>query len=198
VAYGTGTDVKLNAAGTVGQVLTSAGAGVPTWATPASGFTLGTPVATTSGTSIDFTGIPAGVKQIIISFNEVSTSAASFYLIQIGDSGGVETTNYASRTVGFNSGGTAQFDNSTAGYVNKVNFHNGNSVFAAGSITLTLENSTSRTWVATGILFDTNNTAGMAINSGKKSLSAELDRVRITTVNGTDTFDNGEINIAYI
>jgi hypothetical protein len=25
-----------------------------------------------------------------------------------------------------------------------------------------------------------------------------LDRVRITTVNGTDTFDLGEINIAYI
>jgi hypothetical protein len=186
------------AAGTNGQVLTSAGSGLPTWATVSAGFTLGTPVATTSGTSIDFTGIPVGTKQIIISFVEVSTSAASPYLIQIGDSGGVETTGYASRTVGFSSGGTAQFVSSTAGYVNRVMFDAGNSAFAAGSITLTLENSTSRTWVATGILFDTNNAAGMAMNSGKKSLSAELDTVRITTVNGTDTFDNGEINIAYI
>ena len=36
VAYGTGGQAKVNSAGTAGQVLTSAGAGVPTWATPAS------------------------------------------------------------------------------------------------------------------------------------------------------------------
>jgi hypothetical protein len=34
VAYGTGTAYGFTAAGTAGQVLTSAGAGVPTWATP--------------------------------------------------------------------------------------------------------------------------------------------------------------------
>jgi hypothetical protein len=32
---------------------------------------------------------------------------------------------------------------------------------------------------------------------GNKTLSATLDRVRITTVNGTDTFDAGSINISY-
>jgi hypothetical protein len=34
-------------------------------------------------------------------------------------------------------------------------------------------------------------------SSGTKSLSATLDRIRITTVNGTDTFDAGSINILY-
>jgi hypothetical protein len=32
---------------------------------------------------------------------------------------------------------------------------------------------------------------------GSVTLSGTLDRVRITTVNGTDTFDAGTINILY-
>ncbi len=69
VGYGTGTAHDYTSAGTTGQFLQSNGASAPTWvAAPSGGFTLGTPVATTSGTSIDFTGIPAGVKQIIVSF----------------------------------------------------------------------------------------------------------------------------------
>ena len=200
VAYGTGTDVKLNAAGTVGQVLTSAGAGVPTWATAAAGgYTLATPVASTSGTSIDFTGIPTGTKQIIVSFVDVSTDGGSPYLIQIGDSGGIEVSGYGGRSAAFNSGGTAQFASSSAGYLNRVNDQgSGTSTFVSGSITVTLQNSTSRTWVATGMLFSTGATVECAFTGGSKSLSATLDRLRITTVNGTDAFDSGSINIAYI
>ena len=185
------------AAGTNGQVLTSAGSGLPTWATVSAGFTLGTPVDSTSGTSIDFTGIPAGVKQIVIAFANVSTNGYSGYLIQIGDSGGVETTDYLSMTVSFASGGTAQFENRTSGYENRVNFNSGSGTIASGSITLTLENSTTRTWVASGMLFNTS-VKECSFNAGSKSLSAVLDRVRITTVGGTDTFDAGQINIAYI
>jgi len=37
VAYGTGSQAKVNSAGTMGQVLTSAGAGVPTWAAASTG-----------------------------------------------------------------------------------------------------------------------------------------------------------------
>lgn len=35
------------------------------------------------------------------------------------------------------------------------------------------------------------------IQSGDLLLSGTLDRVRITTANGTDTFDAGTINILY-
>lgn len=193
-----GAAPAFTAAGTSGQVLQSNGASAPTWATATSaGFTLGTPVATTSGTSINFTGIPAGTKQIVINFADVSTNSASQFLIQIGDSGGIETTSYKSRYVSFASGGTAQFDASSSGYINGINVNQGSATLAYGSITLTLENATSFTWVATGTLFDFSN-AECSMNAGFKSLSAVLDRVRITTVSGTAVFDNGEINIAYI
>jgi len=42
----------------------------------------------------------------------------------------------------------------------------------------------------------TNNTQAIS-GGGGITLSGTLDRVRITTVNGTDTFDAGTINIMY-
>jgi hypothetical protein len=35
------------------------------------------------------------------------------------------------------------------------------------------------------------------IATGSKTLSAELTTVRITTVNGTDTFDAGTVNVSW-
>ena len=182
------------AAGTNGQVLTSAGSGLPSWTTISAGFTLGTPVATTSGTSVTFTGIPAGTKQIIVSFNEVSTSGTSYVIVQIGDAGGIEITGYQGSGVSI-LGIVVDQASASAGYL-ILSANAGHKL--SGSITLTLENATAFTWAATGSWGD-----GIAANAswftaGRKSLSATLDRVRITTVNGTDTFDLGEINIAYI
>ena len=37
----------------------------------------------------------------------------------------------------------------------------------------------------------------MSYSASTVTLSATLDSVRITTVNGTDTFDAGSINILY-
>lgn len=155
----------------------------------ATGFTLGTAQASTSGTSIDFTSIPAGTKQITVTFAGVSTNGTSQMMVQIGDSGGVEVTGYSSQTA---------LDNTT-----QVAFTTGFGLHTAtvaantyvGVLTLTLENSTSNTWVASGHMFGGTNFSNSV---GSKSLSATLDRVRITTVNGTDAFDAGEINISYI
>jgi hypothetical protein len=164
------------------------------WAAISAGYTLGTPVATTSGTSIDFTGIPAGVKQIIISFVGVSTNGTSNKLLQIGDSGGIETTGYTSNSHVFN-GATIGFSTAASGYAIQsiVASHQLN-----GSITLTLENSSAFTWAGTGLLCDTVAGDITFTTAGTKSLSAVLDRVRLTTSGGTDTFDAGQINIAYI
>ena len=49
VAYGTGTAYAFTAAGTAGQVLTSAGAGVPTWATPTTGTVTSVSVVSANG-----------------------------------------------------------------------------------------------------------------------------------------------------
>ena len=39
--------------------------------------------------------------------------------------------------------------------------------------------------------------AYIASVTGAVSLSGTLDRIRLTTVNGTDTFDAGSVNIMY-
>ena len=183
------------AAGTNGQVLTSAGSGLPSWTTIASGgLTLGTSVAATSGTSIDFTGIPAGTKQIFISFVAVSLSGSSHLLVQLGDAGGIETSDYIAQSVNLLNSTAISSISSTSGFPMRLGeagerFH--------GIMTLILEKSSTNYWVSSHI--GRSETDNGKIGAGSKPLSATLDRVRITTVNGTDTFDwaGAEINIAY-
>lgn len=220
ITYGDGSTYANTAAGTSGQPLVSGGAGAPvfrpytlpaadgsasqvlqtngsgalSFATISAGFTLGTPVATTSGTSIDFTGIPAGVKQIVITFNGVSTSGTSRKLIQLGDSGGIETSAYTSASSWLYSGALSGA-NSASGFLIKSETA---SERLRGSVTLTMVNSSTNTWAGSGVLADADGGDSTFTTGGDKALSAVLDRVRITTANGTDTFDAGQINIAYI
>lgn len=176
----------LTSSGTSGNVLTSTGSA---WtSSTGSRVTLATAQASTSGTSIDFTSIPAGVKRITVMFTGVSTNGTSAMQIQIGDSGGVEVSGYTS------SASTRSADAlSSTGFMSVPA-----SVAAAtvdGAVNLFLANSGSYKWVASGVLGSSD--SGTKMSGGSKSLSAELDRVRITTVNGTDVFDAGEINIQY-
>jgi hypothetical protein len=185
---------QMLAVGTPGQLLKTNGAGAPSWTTVSAGFTLGTPVATTSGTSIDFTGIPAGTKQILVNFNQVSTDNTTDMLIQLGDSGGIETTDYTGAGLYLENAGTARVVAGTAGF--RI-CHSGNNQKHSGTLTLSLENSTSFKWAASGTLGDPNFTA-INVTAGAKSLSAELTQIRLTTISGGENFDFGEVNIAYI
>jgi len=148
----------------------------------------GTAVASTSGTSIDFTGIPSWVKRVTVMFNGVSTSGASNWLIQIG-SGSVATTGYDSTGSGMDGSGVS-INAYTAGYGIRSTVA---SYAINGPIVLNLLGS--NIWVCGAVL----STALPLVftTSGVKTLSGALDRVRITTVNGTDTFDAGSINILY-
>jgi hypothetical protein len=176
-----------------GFQLTSNASGTLSWAAAGgSGFTLGTEQASTSGTSITFTGIPAGTKVIYIMFNAVSTNGTSVLLLQIGDSGGPEASGYTGRSTLLNGG--AQTANG-AGF-RLVEGGNASASFNGMAI-LTLEDSTQFTWMELGQVTD-EAAIGQTSGCGTKSLSAELDRVVITTVNGTDAFDAGAINISYI
>ena len=148
-----------------------------------------TAVASTSGTSIDFTGLPAWVKKITVMLNAVSTSGTSLYRIQLG-SGSVQTTGYVSESVAAGAGNS--LNNSTAGF----DFFGGAITYAlSGSITFTLLGS--NIYVASGVLVNVTTSAFVLSIAGAVTLSGALDRVRITTVNGTDTFDAGSINILY-
>ena len=149
--------------------------------------TLSTAVATTSGTSIDYTSIPSWVKKITIMFNRVSTNGTSNIGIQLG-SGSVETTGYISNlgginnTPGYFSGGTSLLI---------VWFSPTNTSLTTGHVTLTLVSS--NLWLHSGVL--DNGITAMGIVAGSKTISGTLDRLRITTANGTDTFDAGSVNI---
>jgi hypothetical protein len=147
---------------------------------------------TASSTSVDFTGIPNWVKRITVMFQGVSTNGTSSLRIQLGDSGGIETTGYASNALTTSTSAAVNTANSTAGF-------DGGSIGSASSLlggALILTNLTSNTWVCQGSISNTGDSRFMSI-SGAKTLSDTLTQVRITTVNGTDTFDAGSINILY-
>lgn len=147
---------------------------------------LQTAQATTSGTSKDYTSIPSWAKHINIMLAGVSTSGNDNLLIQIGDSGGIETSGYVSSAS--ESGGNGA---STAGFICTVSMA-GSSVISGG-VTIDLFDAATNTWVASGAV-------GMTwgvVSGGHKSLSATLDRVRLTTTGGTNTFDAGSWNISY-
>lgn len=153
--------------------------------------TQGTAVASTSGTSIDFTGLPAWCKKITVMFSGVSTNSTSNWLIQLGDSGGVETTGYDAVGLYLNASTTNY--TSTAGFI--LPAQNASSLYS-GFVTLNQLSSSSNIWTAFGSLC-WNIGAPVLQTTGSKTLSGALDRVRITTVAGTNTFDAGSINIMY-
>jgi len=151
----------------------------------------GTAQASTSGTSIDFTSIPSWVKRITVMFSGVSTNGTSIPQIQIGDSGGVEVSGYSGNTVVVTSASTPDSANST-GF--KLYISAAAAANFSGQCELT--NLTGNVWILSGSIVRSDS-SGIGFSSGAKTLSDTLNQLRITTVNGTDTFDAGTINIQY-
>jgi hypothetical protein len=153
--------------------------------------TLATAQNTTSGTSIDFTGIPSWVKRITVMLNGVSTNSTSVPIIQLGTSGGLQNSGYTA-SAGFVQGANSSTALFSTGFgLNQA--HVAASVYS-GHVAIT--NITGNSWVASLVGAYTN-VSGLLLGSGSVSLSGALDRIRLTTVNGTDTFDAGSVNIMY-
>ena len=145
------------------------------------GINRATEQATTSGVSIDFTGIPDGVRRITVMLDNVSLSGSDDLLIQIGDAGGIETSNYIS--------GSGNASSSTSGYVVRL----ANPGRAARGMAI-IQNLTDNVWLSSHSV----NVDSLADFSGggRKELSGTLDRLRLT-VTGSNTFDAGTINISW-
>jgi hypothetical protein len=143
-----------------------------------------TAVATTSGTSHDFLDIPSWVKRITIMVTGMSTNGSSVPVVQIGDSGGIEATDYVA--VSDTTNHTVGFGLDAAGA--------GSGAVRDAVLHLVLVDASSNTWLCEGACARVSATVRVV---GRKSLSGTLDRVRLTTVNGTDTFDLGSVNIMY-
>ena len=166
------------------QVIQTNGAGQLSFVA-AGGFAQGTEVDTSSGTSHSFTSIPAGTKMIVLQLVGVGLASGADLSVQIGDSGGIETSGYLS--LGERDGVTQE--QSTASF----NIPGSSTDLWYGHMTLTLEDAAAFTWVAslTGVV---QNNSEFIIGGGRKSLSAELTQMQLSG----GTFNAGAANIIYI
>lgn len=186
--------VILNASTSSGLVTTADNSGQFAFQSNGTQFnpllTAATAQASTSGTSITFTSIPSWVKRITVMFNGVSISGSSNILIQIG-SGSFSTSGYTAISSACGAAPGATTYTTGFGIFSSVST---NTIY--GSNSLFLLNASTNLWVASGVTAQPS-AAYTHHMGGGVTLSGTLDRVRITTVNGTDTFTAGSINIMY-
>ena len=131
---------------------------------------------------------------IIISLSGVSTNGSSNIIVQIGDSGGIETTGYLGSCCQINDAAATAAANLTTGF--GITGAMAASLVLHGSMILTLEDSSDNTWAAVSSMGQSNAAASQH-GGGVKATSAVLDRVSLTTVSALNSFDAGVINIAY-
>ncbi|MGG7536303.1 hypothetical protein [Rhizobium sp. NLR17b] len=144
-------------------------------------------VVAASGTAIDFTGIPSWAKRITLSFESLSTNGTTGISIQLGDSGGIESTGYLC--------GTSNAQSSTTEFI----LTGGSGAAAAayhGSAVLSLIDAAANKWAMVSAA-GRSDVAGIIVLGGSKATSAVLDRIRVKTGNGVETLDAGSINILY-
>lgn len=166
----------------------NSGATAPEWATP-SGITLAATQATTSGTTKDFTGIPAGTKRIKIFFVGVSQASTDQLRVQLGDSGGFETSGYSGA---YYDAGSSLFTNYGAGF---DVYAGGAAGVLHGCMTLDLVDAATNTWVSVHNGGRSNN-VGSVYGAGSKALSDVLTQIRVTTTAGA-AFDAGLVGLSY-
>jgi hypothetical protein len=155
-----------------------------------------TAVTLTTQTSVDFTSIPSWVKRITVMFNAVSLSGTAYMQVQLGDSGGVENTGYTGSVTIVGNGGTGVSTALSAGFQTENHTYWVAASTRMGMMTIT--NVSGNIWTANWTLGATGTSpAATAWGGGVKTLTDTLDRVRITTTNGTDTLDGGSVNLLY-
>jgi len=155
--------------------------------------TRATAVSTTSGTAIDFTGIPSWARRITVMLNRVTVGGTSPLYLQLGDSEGIENSNYTGMSGLMWTGGANATPSLTAGIVLSYTSMNANTVYS-GNFTIT--NLTGNIWTVFGGLAATT-TDYLNVFGGAKETSLTLDRIRLTTVAGSSTFSSGTMNIIY-
>lgn len=200
-----GTTMTVTAVGSgtiaVGQVITGTGvtAGTVITALGTGSGSTGTYTVSVSQTvasttitivGLSFLDIPSWVKRITVMFNGVSTSGTSSVQIQLGTSSGFVTSGYVAFSTRLALSALA-----TSFITSGVASVNITATTDTLSGLITIANLTSNTWASSGNVYLSSSNG--SVTAGSIALSGTLDRVRITTVNGTDTFDAGSINILY-
>ncbi len=178
--------------GSSGQVIVSQGsASAPIWA---SSLILGTPLTLSTsgsptGTYAEYTNIPPWVNQITITINGLSTNGTTVPNVLLGTSAGYVTSGY------FGAIGTDSNYN-TNNFTTSILLSN--DTWAAARIlysVITLYHMGSNIWVFR-VNIGFSDIASASTGNGNVTLPGTLDRVRLT-INGTQLFDAGTINIRY-
>ena len=149
--------------------------------------TLGTAQASTSGTAIDFTGIPSWAKRITLMLNGVSTTGVAPFILQLGTSSGIVTNGYVGVMNALYSS-IQVFQDSTGFRIlipAAIDTH-------GGTVTISSFGS-SNTWTVSGVVAASSAIA-FTTSGYSPNLGGTLDRIRLKT---TDTFDGGSVNIMY-
>ena len=194
VLLGNGTSaLQVVAPGTSGNVLTSNGTTWASTAPSAAGFTLGTPLATTSGTSKEYTALPAGVKMVVISYNQVRFSGTAYMSVQLGTSSAYETSAYIQG--GFNIYNTAI--NSYTASTEFVTAYLPGGPYASGNVILSLLDATNNIWALSGNVYNSGSTY-MTLSAGRVILSGALYKIKFFDGAGGNSFNGGSLNIMYI
>lgn len=152
--------------------------------------TLGASVATTSGTSIDFTSIPTWVNRVVVPLAGVSTNGADHILFQLGSSG-IKTSGYLSTAMNLAAGPSLTTGTFTAGFGVLMG---GAAAVIHGEVVFQRVGSGSNTWEFTQNISRSDG-AICNFGGGSATLTGALDTIRLTTVGGVNTFDAGSAAI---
>lgn len=151
----------------------------------------GTLVTTTSGTSVDFTGIPSWVKRVTVMFSGVSINGTSAPILKLGTSGGLVSSGYLGMVE--SSSGATQVSLSSYWALFYSTTSSASHIFH-GNATFTLLGN--NTWTGTTQLALSNSTLGI-FTTGSVDIGGTLTQLSISTIGGVNTFDAGLINIIY-
>lgn len=141
----------------------------------------------------DFTGIPSWAKRFTIMFSGVSTNGSSLVIVQLGDAGGVENAGYISKGGYVISGSSV----AVSAITNGIAIDNFVSAGDTRTGNVTICTISQNSYIASYLGEHSGASLALALGTSSKTLSDVLDRIRITTVNGTDTFDAGTVNVMY-
>lgn len=183
---------KENALGnpsTDGYVLSSTVAGVRSWIPPGGGWVNAGTLATTSGTSVTFSGIPSWATKLTLLFNGCSVNGADHWKVQLGTSGGIVSTGYISTSVFTEAGSSVSTQNKT----NSMVVYGGNSA---------------RTLTGSMVLVNTDGNSWVASHTGKLATDVGVHGAGSVDVGGTvtqlriesdlsNTLDAGEVTLFY-
>ena len=176
--------------GSSGQYLQTNGSGALSWQTVStSNLTRGTVAATTSGTSVDFTSLPTGIKKLTLILDKVSVNGANNISVRLSTGGTFATTGYTSQSMRIQDAASSASTADSASFA----LINNDSADRQWSGSFTWHNITGNTWVMSG---NCNNetTARAIVSGGRVDLGGVLDGIRLYS---PATFDNGQINVMY-